>query len=169
MDDGPHQEIYFIGIALPPGLNDEISRLKWQLHDSDKAALKPPSLRGIMPSELLPRVRETAAAFLPFDITLTEVGHFGKRVSYLRADSHKLEMLQSNLVKLLPPDAQALHYKRPYSPHVTLLQVYDPSVIDADRAHQLITSAVDLPLRFTVDSVTYFRRILPREYRPQAI
>lgn len=177
--DEPKQDIYFIGIALPPDLDKLVSDVKWQLHDTNKAALKPllphvtllnpPSLRGIMPSELLPRVREIAQRYLPLTIALEDIGVFGDRVCYIRVQSQGIYSLQSQLVRLLPPAAQTLHYKRPYTPHVTMLQVYDPETINASRTKKLIEQSISLPQQFSVDSVACFTRILPREYRAKNV
>ncbi|USN96288.1 MAG: 2'-5' RNA ligase family protein [Candidatus Nomurabacteria bacterium] len=179
MDDMPHQEVYFIGIALPPELDRQIAELKWRLHETNEVALKPlvphvtllnpPSLRGIMPSELLPKVREIASRYLPLTIALEEIGIFGQQVCYLRAESHSLYSLQSQLVKLLPPDVRAAHYKRPYTPHVTLLQVTEPNVLDIDKTRAIVAESISLPRQFTIDSVSCFTRIMPREYRPELI
>lgn len=179
MDDEPFQEIYFIGVALPAELNRQISELQWQLQATNTAALKPvlphvtllhpPSLQGIMPSEFIPKVREVAARYLPLTINLVDVDAFGTRVCFIRVESLGLFSLQSQLVRLLPPEAQTIHYRRSYSPHITLLQVYDPAVIDMAQAQKIIADTITLPQTFTVDSVSWFKRILPREYRPETI
>lgn len=175
MDDEPYQPIYFIGIALPDELNREVSSVKWQLYDLDKAMLKPllphvtllhpPSLKGIMPSELIPRVKQVAAKYLPLTIGLEDIGFFGDRVGYIRANSFKLVELQSHLVKLLPKEAQDQHYKRDYLPHVTMAQIYDPKKLDKGLITQMIRDGVKLPQQFTVNNVACFQRVLPREYK----
>jgi hypothetical protein len=95
MEDEPFQEVYFIGIAMPPELDQQIADLKWRLFETNEAALKPllphvtllnpPSLRGIMPSELIPKVREIATRYLPLTISLEDVGMFGDRVCFINA------------------------------------------------------------------------------------
>lgn len=175
----PHQPIYFIGISLPPALDKQVADLKWQLYGKKAHMLKPllphitllnpPSLKGIMPDELIPRVREIAARYLPMNIALTEIDFFDNEVCYIRAQSQSLYSLQSQLVKLLPPDAQALHYKRPYTPHITLAQTYDPRKLEVDHIRPTAETTLKLPITFTVDSVSCFIRILPREYRPETI
>lgn len=175
----PAQDVYFIGIALPPELDEQIARLKWKLLDTNEAALKPllphvtllnpPSLRGIMPDELVPKVREIAARYLPFTITLDRVDMFGEQVCYIHADSLNLQSLQSQLVMLLPPEAQAVQNKRPYTPHLTLVQVYEPETIDHVKTAEIIAHELELPVTFAVESVTCFKRILPREYHPESI
>lgn len=179
MEDQPVQEVYFIGIALPSDLDERIADLKWKLHETNEASLKPlvphvtllnpPSLQGIMPSELVPKVREVAARYLPISITLERVAMFDSQVCYIAAESLDLYSLQSQLVKLLPPEAQAVQNKHPYRPHMTLVQVYDPEVIDADKVQAIVSDSLTLPLHFTVDSVTFFKRILPREYHAEKI
>lgn len=177
--DEPYQAIYFIGIRLPLELDRQISRLQWQLRGLDKAVLKPlmphvtllnpPSLSGIMPSELLPQVRKVAERYVPFTVALQDIGFFGGRVCYVSARSHTLESLQSRLVALLPSTARELHYKRPYLPHVTLAQIYDPKVLDKQKIVEIISAALSLPRQFSVESVSYFQRILPRVYKAEDI
>lgn len=179
MDDTPYQEIYFIGIALPEELSHTIAQLQWQAYKEKDDMLKPlvphvtllhpPSLKGIMPSELIPKVRQVAANYLPLTIELTEVGFFGKQVGYIRAESHKLVSLQSHLVDLLPPEARELHYRRPYSAHVTIAQKYRPKELDNIQIEQHVEASLRLPLRFEVESVSCFKRIKPREYAAQVI
>jgi 2'-5' RNA ligase len=173
------QTIYFIGIALPDELNQQIASLKWELYNHDDAMLKPllphvtllhpPALKGIMPEELIPQVQEAAERYVPFTVTLTEIGFFGKNVCYLQAEAHSLHSLQLRLVRLLPPDVQALHYKQPYLPHVTLAQIYEPLTLNTEKLKLEISRHLTLPLSFQVDSVTCFKRILPREYYPETI
>lgn len=174
MDDSPYQETYFIGIALPPKLDAVIADLKWQLYDKKANMLKPlvphvtllhpPSLQGIMPSQLIPRIREAADRYLPFTIELNDIGFFGRQVVFIRAHSHTLVSLQAHLVGLLPPEARALHYKRPYAPHVTLAQKYQPKELDLEDVQRDIRAGLRLPYRFEVTSVASFTRIKPREY-----
>lgn len=173
------QPIYFIGISLPPELDKQIADVKWRLKDSDKHLLKPllphvtllhpPSLRGIMPGELLPRIHEIAERYLPITLSLEEVGSFGSSVCYIRVQSLALISLQSQLVKLLPPQAQALHYKREYMPHITIAQAYEPHRLDVSAITREIERTVKLPQQITIDSVACFMRILPREYRAEEI
>lgn len=168
------QPVYFIGIALPDSLNRQIAELKTELHASNDHFLKPllphvtllhpPALRGVMPEDIIPKVHEAAERYLPFTITLDEIGFFGKNVCYIKAESHSLYSLQARLVRLLPPEAQATHYKRPYLPHVTIAQVYEPHMLDTRQIEEIINKKIKLPITFQVDSVTYFKRILPREY-----
>lgn len=173
------QPVYFIGITLPPDLERQVSDLKWKLHDNDKHLLKPilphvtllhpPSLRGIMPEELLPRIHEIAERYLPLTLSLEEIGTFGDSICYIRVQSLALISLQAQLVKLLPPIAQQLHYKREYLPHITIAQVYEPRALDMARIQREISSTITLPQQITIDSVSCFMRILPREYRPESI
>lgn len=179
MDDKYDQPVYFIGIALPETLDRQVSALQWEIHERDKGTLKPllphvtllhpPSLRGIMPDELLPRVREVAARYLPLTIATVEIGFFREYVGYVRVQSQGLFSLQAQLVKLLPPKAQEMHYKRSYVPHITLVQSYEPHKLDVDALRQEFARKLTIPQQFTVDSVSYFKRILPRQYRAQQI
>lgn len=179
MDEEYNQPVYFIGIALPDEFDRQVSALQWAVHDRDKSTLKPlmphvtllhpPSLRGIMPDELLPRIREVAKRYLPLTIAAQEIGFFRDYVGYIRVQSQALYSLQAQLVKLLPPEAQELHYKRAYMPHITLVQAYDPHKLEIDVLRTEFTQRLALPRQFTVDSVSYFQRILPRTYRAEQI
>lgn len=173
------QPIYFIGIALPETLDRQVSDIQWELRDDDKHLLKPllphvtllhpPSLKGIMPEELLPRIHEIAERYLPLTLALENVESFGKHVCFIRIQSQGLYSLQSQLVKLLPPEAQALHHKRPYLPHITLAQAYEPHELDIRKLKTQLPARLELPRQFTVDSIAYFKRIQPREYRAEPI
>ena len=177
--DHPPQSIYFIGIALPPELDAKIGALKWRLHNENHHTLKPviphvtllhpPSLQGILPSQLIPRIHKVAKRYLPMTIALTKIGFFGSRVCYIEAESLSLHSLQARLMRLLPPEAQVMHYKRDFLPHVTLAQTYDPATLSQTKVSAIITETLDLPQTFTVDSVTHFTRIKPRIYSPRAI
>lgn len=173
------QPIYFIGISLPSELNRQIAGLKWELHDSGEHLLKPllphvtllhpPSLRGVMPEQLIPRIHAIAERYLPLTLSLEEVGSFGDSVCFIRVQSLSLISLQSQLVKLLPPEARALHYRRQYQPHITIAQVYEPRKLDIDTISKLVKKQIKLPQQITIDSVSCFMRILPREYRADVI
>lgn len=173
------QSPYFIGIALPHALDARIAELKWRLYDKKARMLKPilphvtllhpPSLTGIMPEELIPEVQKVAKRYLPLTIELSQVGFFGRQVCYLKAESLSLHSLQAQLVQILPPEARELHYKRPYLPHITVAQKYEPNTLDIDDTCKEVAAAIRLPQRFTVDSVACFTRILPRVYKPEVI
>ena len=177
--DELRQHVYFIGISLPSDLDRQISELQWRLHGLSSAILKPlsphitllhpPSLRGIMPSELLPRVHRVAERYLPLTIALQDIGYFGKRVCYVAVQSHQLISLQAELVRLLPPEARELHYKRPFLPHITLAQVYEPRVLDKSKVCETIGDGLSLPYQFEVGHINYFQRILPREYKAESV
>lgn len=122
-----------------------------------------------MPDELLPRVREVASRYLPLTIALQSIEFFDDNICYVAVQSHQLDSLQTQLVAALPPKAQALHYRRPYRPHITLAQMYEPKVLDKKKMNQTIDGHLVLPQQFEVESVTYFKRILPREYRAEEI
>jgi 2'-5' RNA ligase len=175
----PSQAVYFIGITLPAALGRQISELQWCLFDEEAHLIKPvlphvtllhpPSLEGILPSQLLPRIHEIASRYLPMTIQLRSINFFGTRVCFLEAESLKLHSLQMRLVHTLPPAAQTLHYKRPYHPHVTLAQAYNPHALRRPALLKAISSAISLPLTFTVDSVACFTRIKPRIYHTENI
>lgn len=177
--DEPPQSIYFIGISLPPDLDQRIAELKWRLYNEQPHMLQPvlphvtllhpPSLQGILPSQLVPRIHKIAERYLPMTITLNRIGFFGSRVCYLEVESFSLHSLQSSLMRLLPPEAQATHYKHDFLPHVTIAQTYDPATLNRTVVIKEINDALDMPITFTVDSVTHFTRIKPRVYSPRSI
>ena len=179
MSETYDQPVYFIGIALPEVLDRQISALQWEVHERDKSTLKPllphvtllnpPSLRGIMPEELLPQIRKIAERYLPLTMAIVEIGFFREYIGFIRVQSQSLYSLQIQLIKLLPPEVKALHYKRPYMPHITLVQAYEPHKLDIDTLRREFTEKLTIPQQFTVDSVSYFKRILPREYRAEQI
>lgn len=179
MEDEAYQDVYFIGIALPVDLARSLSQLQNQLWQDDAellppvlphvTLLHPPSLSGIMPSQLIPQVRQIACRYLPLSIGLTEVSHFGDSVIFIEAESLKLEALQSQLVKLLPAEARNLHYRRPYRPHVTIAQKHEPKSLDLPTIETKIKHSIELPQTFTVENISYFKRILPRHYTPEEI
>ena len=171
------QPIYFIGISLQPELDKAVSDIKWDLYGKNGHLLKPllphvtllhpPSLKGVMPEELLPRIHEIAERYLPMTLSLEEVGSFGGSVCFIRVQSLALISLQAQLVKLLPPKAQELHYKREYQPHITIAQVYEPRKLPIEAIARDVQGRIKLPQQITIDSVSCFMRILPREYRVQ--
>ncbi|HET6622325.1 MAG TPA: hypothetical protein VFG56_00120, partial [Candidatus Saccharimonadales bacterium] len=82
MDDEPYQEVYFIGITLPTDLDRQVAKLKNRLYQADTELLQPvlphvtllhpPSLSGILPSELIPKVRQVAERYLPLTVALND-------------------------------------------------------------------------------------------------
>jgi 2'-5' RNA ligase len=177
--DEPPQSVYFIGISLPSDLDRSITELKSRLYGEQPHMLQPvlphvtllhpPSLQGILPSQLIPRIHKIAERYLPMTITLSRIGFFGSRVCYLEAESFSLYSLQASLMRLLPPEAQANHYKHDFLPHVTLAQTYDPATLNRTAIIKEINNSLDMPITFTVDSVTHFTRIKPRVYTPEVI
>ncbi|MET0980082.1 MAG: 2'-5' RNA ligase family protein [Candidatus Saccharimonadales bacterium] len=177
--DDPPQSIYFIGVSLPPDLDRQITELKWRLYDNQPHMLQPvlphvtllhpPSLQGILPSQLIPRIHEIAKRYLPMAITLDCIGFFGTRICYVQAQSFSLYSLQSQLMRLLPPAAQAIHYKHDFMPHVTLAQTYEPATLSKTKILGMINETLTLPITFTVNSVTHFTRIKPRVYVTHSI
>jgi len=102
-------------------------------------------------------------------IALQSIEFFGNNICYVAAQSHQLDSLQAKLVAVLPPEAQALHYKHPYRPHITLAQIYEPKLLNKEKVRETVDGQLMLPQQFHVESVAYFRRILPREYRAENI
>lgn len=169
------QPIYFIGISLPPALNKAVSDLQWELRERDPRLLKPilphvtllhpPSLTGIMPEDVLPQIHDITERYLPLTLSLEEFGTFGSSVCFIRVQSLALVSLQSQLVKLLPPAAQELHYRREYHPHITIAQVHEPGHLNTVSIEDLVAARIKMPQQITIESVSCFMRILPREYR----
>lgn len=178
MKNESEQEIYFIGIALPEPLNTEISKLQWRLYDNNNpnmlkpllphvTLLHPPALRGTLPSELIPEVQKGAKPYLPLNIELSQIKFFSEQTCTLQAESFGLHSLYEKLIPNLPFAVQAAQLKRNFSPHVTLAQIKQPEKLDREKMCKEINSTLTLPLRFEVTSLTYFKRILPRVYKPQ--
>ncbi len=174
-----HHSPYFIGVALPPELSEQLFSFKWQLHDDINHSLKPlvphitllhpSSLRDSSPSEILPEIRKMAGPHLPLTFSLETVETFDREVLYIKIYSPELETLQSQLVSLLPAAAQQPYQQNKYLPHITLAQVHSPHTLDIEslrrRAHQEIT----LPHQITITSLSCFIQTHPREYRAKAI
>lgn len=173
------QPPYFIGIALPPEVSEQISAFKWRLHREISHSLKPllphitllhPSgLRGIKPNELLPKIREVAAPYLPLTISLVAVNDFEQEVLYLSVHAPKLGDLQLQLVGLLPTEAQETYRQRGYTPHVTLAQVRRPHTLNIESLRRRTEQEIELPCQIIVDSVSCFSQIHAREYHAHAI
>lgn len=171
------QKIYFIGIALPEPLNDQVSRLMWKLYDENNpqmlkpllphvTLLHPPTLRGTLPEELIPKVQEATRPYLPLNIELGKIRYFNEHVCSLQAESLSLHSLYQKLIPALPFEVQAEQLKRDFAPHVTLVQVKHPYKLDKKRIENEIEKSLTFPIRFEVNSLTCFRRILPRTYKP---
>lgn len=172
------RDIYFIGIALPPDLNDRITQLQKQLY-TDRSMLRPliphvtllhpPSLHGIRPHELVPKIREAAKLYLPLNIELTKVDHFNQKTVFIDVESHNLRALQQRLLKLLPEEVQKAHYARPYRPHITLIQIHLPKQLNVDDIDLKLTKSLSLPMQCEIKEVSCFRWIRPRDYSVEAI
>ena len=170
---------YFIGIALPSPLNEQVDALKWQLHKEIDNLLQPlvphitllhpPSLRGVDVTELLPKMREIIPAFLPLTLSLETIDAFDNTVLYIRARSPQLNDLQAELVKLLPPDAQEMYHQRGFIPHVTLAQSRTPQQLDIAALRNRALHDIPLPIHFTSESVSIFTRTAPRKYKSHGI
>lgn len=174
------QPIYFIGVALPEPLNAQVSKLMWELYDKDNprmlkpllphvTLLHPPALRGTMPEDLIPEVQKAAAPYLPLNIELAGINFYGDQVCALQAESLSLHSLYQKLIPTLPFEVQAAQLKRGFSPHVTLTQIKHPQTLDRGKTAGTTEQAISLPIRFEVTSLTCFKRILPRTYRPETI
>lgn len=165
---------YFIGLALPEELSGQLFDFKWRLHHDIKHSLKPlmphitllhpSSLQNISPEELLPKIKELAAPYLPFTIELQTVEAFEREVLYIKVDSPELVALQSQLVGLLPPKEQAAYHQRTYTPHLTLAQVRHPHELDVETLHKLTLQTITLPCQVPIRSISYFTQVNPREY-----
>lgn len=170
---------YFIGLTLPGELSEHIFSLKWRLHGEIDQALKPlvphitllhpSSLQGIPKSEILPEIRKTAAPFLPLSLSLEAVGSFDRRVLYIRVHAPELEVLQPELVQLLPLKKQRQYHQRGYTPHCTLAQVRAPLALDIEALKQRTAEQISLPQKISVDSISLFTQIRPREYDTRTI
>lgn len=165
---------YFIGIALPSELSQQLFLLKWRLHNNTPRSLKPlvPHITLLHPSSLdavdrdffLEQAKNAAQSHLPLEITLETIDHFANEVLYLRVASPGIIELQHALTTLLPEEAQASYRERPYIPHSTLLQVKRPDSITIDQFESEVKAVVSLPMTFTPSSIACFTQQAPREY-----
>lgn len=165
---------YFIGIALPDELSEQLFILKWQLHRNINHSLRPlvPHITLLHPSSLrtspqkniLPTIQTVAKKYLPLDIELRAIGNFSHTVLYVAAHSSQLSELQSELVSLLPEVAQQTYHQRGYQPHVTLLQTRSPEVLEVKSLEKHLKQVITLPRQFTVHSLSCFTQDRPREY-----
>lgn len=170
---------YFIGLSLPPEFSESIFSYKWRLFDETDHALKPlvphitllhpPSLSDTPPENILPQVRKLSAPLLPLTVSLGSIEAFDSTVLYIRARSTELETLQSQLVKLLPQESQAVYHQRGFTPHITLVQVRRPHTLDIEALRLRTNLELTLPSQFTAENISYFVRTQPREYRAEPI
>lgn len=172
------RNIYFIGIAIAGELCSQIEKLQEELA-SDKGMLDPivphvtllhPNcLSGIMPDEFIPAVREVADRYLPLALQLQDVSFFDDTVAFISVESHKLRSLQHQLVRMLPPQVQEAHFKRPYTPHITIAQIHKPRKLDKEEIVTRTNQSLQLPQTIQIDSLAHFQRIVPRNYKPAKI
>ncbi len=170
---------YFIGIALPPELSRHLLELKWKLHDEIAHTLKPlvphitllhpSSLRDNPADEILPKIRKVAEPYLPLALTLDAVEAFDRTVLFIRVHSTEIELLQAQLVGILPSAAQDSYRKRPYVPHITLAQIRAPHALDVKILRERVGQEIGLPCQVAVDSISYFMQTQPRVYGQQPI
>lgn len=172
------QTIYFIGIALPESLNTRISQLQWQLYDDKNARmlkpllphvtlLHPPALKGTMPDELLPVIRQAAKPYLPLNLEVSGVQFFNGQACSLKIESLSLHSLYEKIVHSLPFEVQSAQLRRDFSPHITLAQIKQPAILDRRQLTDVIEQHVAFPFSFEVTTLTHFKRILPRVYIPK--
>lgn len=169
------QTPYFIGIALPPALDEQIASYKTLLHKEIVHSLRPlvphitllhpPSLRGVSSEDLLPEIRKIAPEFLPLTLKLGPIGAFDGTVLYISIESSELTALQSRLVNLIPAKAREIYTRREFLPHITLVQAGSPHSLDIDSLSRQTSRNLTLPSYFTVHSVSLFTRRNPREYQ----
>ncbi len=164
---------YFIGLALPEDMNSQLFTLMRRLHQDVSESLKPlvqhitllhPSSLDMRPDDIIPRINDIAADFLPFTLTLTGIDHFQSRVLYLAVDSPELELLQPRLVELLRPDKQEVYIQRGFTPHITLLQSKRGIQLDIPRLINEVSQHVSFPIQLTISDVACFVQTAPREY-----
>lgn len=133
--------------------------------------LDPNMLMELSPTYFLPKVRQTAAVTLPFEVTLTHLDMFDSRVLFIRAESSELIKLRKDLVKLIPEKIRAQYtVNREYIPHVTLAQAKPNQHLSDEQITNIKTKIQPLlPQIITVRSLNQFQWIRPRTYRIKKI
>ena len=127
-------EMFYFALVCPQQVEEAILPLKiWvRDHHGSRTALKSPSHITLVPpfwwpSEKLETMAEHARAFrfdIPgLDIRLNGLGHFGKRVVYLRVEENAaLAMLRENFTRHMKPVLGSLLKadSHAFTPHVTI-------------------------------------------------
>lgn len=171
---------YFIGITLPGNLSREIEQLQRDLFQPRKVMhplkphitlLHPDLLQTLPPDYFVQKIKEIADHSLPFEVKLTGINMFDKRVLYIGVSFENLMDFQEKLVNLLPEDIKARYLtSRPYKPHVTIVQ----SKPKQNLPQKLIGNFQNkvepmLPAKFPVTHLAQFTWIRPRTYKIKKI
>lgn len=172
------RNIYFIGIEVPGDLCYEIEKLQGEFHRERGTLqplvphitlLHPNCLKGIMPHELIPKVKEVAERYLPLNVELSSVQFFGSHVAFIEVNSLRLHSLHRQLANLLPEDIRQSQFRYPFRPHITIAQIHRPRELSTDHIKQTTEKALRLPVRVEIDSLSHFQWIRPRDYKTKLI
>ena len=151
---------YYIAIQPPIDDTTRIAAVMRQLGDPSPLphiTVKAPN--GLTPSlEWLPKVRDAAARFARFNITIAEPGTFGNRVLYLAVHSIELVELHQRILEVVAPTAELVARfgeDRPYTPHLTLAVAHNAGALPA--YEQEVSCLRDLE-PFEAHDLTVFRR-----------
>lgn len=171
---------YFVGIALPPELDDPIRR--FQVSHYDPEIMKPPltphitllhpnALSEIHSTYILPKIKQAAGRFLPLSIRLHTPELLGDSLLYCPVESSVIESLQQTLVSLLPSKIQAAHYVgKDFMPHVTLLQAAPRQKLPAEISQAAVRQlGGHIPTDFTAIQLSVFSWQGPRRYHMAAL
>jgi len=130
-----HQQLYFIAIIPPAPIFDQAKTWKEYFAEKyqSKAALKsPPHITLHMPfklnedreGQLLDVLNQVASKMQPFEVALSNFGHFGQRTIFIGVDENeRMHELFKNLMKSMKIHFNIFNadYKnRGFNPHLTL-------------------------------------------------
>lgn len=174
------QPRYFIAITLPEPFSWQVSELQKQLYLTSQTMeplvphitlLHPSILETLAPSHFVPKIKQVADQFLPFEIRLAQTALFDKHVFHITIDSPELVAMHEKLLDLLPDKIRAEYLiGREFTPHITLIQAKPRQKLDEvliSRAESLFKSL--LPYTFTAARVTRFTWERPRSYRLETV
>jgi 2'-5' RNA ligase len=114
---------YFVGIVPPQHIYSTVERIQHAYGDNrlePHITLRPP----VAPTDInswIDQIRNVAATFPPFNISLPGTGNFGKRVLFIKVESTELNRLEKQLVESIKEfEPVTKDDNRGYHPHLTL-------------------------------------------------
>lgn len=130
----PEKPLYFIAIVPPEPFRNQAWKLKEHFRDryNSKASLNSPPHITLFPpfklvkeeQELVEALKDIAANFNPFMVSLENFGAFPPRVIFIDVlRNPRMDLLQQKIKKIIPEFAQKdpkLNQDRPFHPHMTL-------------------------------------------------
>lgn len=169
------QHRYFIGLALPEPLSNQLTQLQQTLFDAALARvplqphitlLPPPAVERVEPEELARQAAITAEPFWPLHLTLSHVETYKNTTITIKVESEQLHELQKQLAALLPPEVTITYYPDSrFSPHVTVLQAERGKSLTPELAQQFTDHvATLLPATFDATQLMLYRWVASRQY-----